>query len=186
MAQCILEWTPGAGTNTLNQTIQYKLTGSTTWITFNTVGPTVYTALITGIQDNKVYDFRIIDNCSTGGPTASAVIKGIKFICPTVTLSPSFDTAQFDFLHAGGDVNKYLVELLNTSNAVIASKPINSPTTNISDLFTGLVPSTSYNIRVTMYAGSSFEYNKTCTAVAFVTTAAPTCNAPTAVTATIS
>lgn len=186
MAQCVLTWTPGAGTNSLNQLIQYKLDTGTTWIDFNTVGPTVATATITGILDNRIYDFRIIDNCSAGGPTASQIIKGVKLLCPTITPTVGYDTLQYSFTHGGGDISKHVVELLNASNAIVASKPHTNASGTISDIFTGLTPDTDYSVRVVVFAGASNEYSKTCTATTFKTTPAPTCNVPTAVVATLS
>ena len=61
MANVHITWTAGAGAT--SQDVQYKLTSSSTWITYSNVGPSVNSANINGLVDSTSYDFRIVTNC---------------------------------------------------------------------------------------------------------------------------
>ncbi len=69
MASIIIIWTPGGGSNVINQTVKRSLSGVNSYSTIGTVGATVATYLDTTALDNTLYDYQIITNCSTGGPT---------------------------------------------------------------------------------------------------------------------
>src|SRR3982751_5140877 len=146
MAQAILNWSPGGGTNSTGQTIQYKLSTTSTWTDFQTVAPTVSTATITGLQDNVIYDFRVVDNCSDGGPTPSPPFQGVTITCPTVTYTDAPTTITYSFAHLGGDITRYIVQLLNASNAILDTRTHNVPSGTLSGTFVGLTPSTNYQV----------------------------------------
>ena len=185
--QSVISWTPAGGSNSVNQTVQYKATTSATWITFGNVASGVSTATITGLVNNTKYDFQVIDNCSVGGPTASTAAHGLQFACPTVTLTPTYNSVQFDFTLSGiGDISKIDVQLLATDNTtVLATQTITGPTnTAYTKIFTGLSASTTYNGRLIQYADTSYTGN--CASQSTTTAVTPACVAPTNVTAVLS
>ena len=59
-----LTWTPGAGST--SQTVQYKLATASTWTTFSSELGTATTATVTGLSDNLIYDFKILNYCYDG------------------------------------------------------------------------------------------------------------------------
>jgi hypothetical protein len=184
MSNAVIQWTPAGGANSLSQDVKYKKKSDAGFTLFGNVGPGVNTATITGLLDNVVYQFMVSNVCAYGGPTPSAQYEGVLFTCPAVNMTPSHNLVSYNFTHLGGDIDKYVVELLNASGSgVIATNQHTAPSGTISGSFTGLNPSTAYKIRVTVYAGT---YSKICPANDFSTAAAPVCDAPTNVTATLS
>lgn len=185
--QSVINWTPAGGSNSVNQTVQYKATTSATWISFGTVAAGIATATITGLVNNTKYDFQILDNCSVGGPTASIAAHGLQFACPTVTLTPTYNSVQFDFTLTGiGDITKIDVQLLTSDNTTVAgTQTITGPTNSAyTKTFTGLSASTTYYGRLIQYADTSYTGN--CASQSTTTAVTPACIAPTNVTATLS
>lgn len=191
MATANLVWTPAGGGNSLSQTVQYKLAPSGVWIDHSTVGVAASTATINSLLDNTLYQFRIINNCSVGGPTPGTLDERVKFICPNVSITPSHASATFSFTHVGGNISKYTIDLLDSTGlSVMGSIVVNAPSGVVSDSFYGLTPSTLYKIRVTMeISGVTNQValkSNICTSVDFSTIAAPICPAPSSVVATMS
>jgi hypothetical protein len=189
MAQATLNWTPAGGPNSVSQDVQFKTLAAGTFTQHSNVGPTVNNALITGLTDNVIHQFRIINNCSVGGPTNSGLDEDIKFTCPVVNTTPDHDSVEYSFTHLGGDVNAYDVQLLDAAGTtVIATNPHASPAGTVTGNFTGLTASTNYNIRVIPKAsGTLGNYSKTnCALTAFSTAATPACAAPTNINAVLS
>lgn len=175
-----LVWTPASGGGT--QTIQFQVYGSSTWITYQTVGPTISSLGITGLNYNTLYNFRIVNNCPTGSTT---VLQGsdIKITCPTLLLTPSDTNVSIQFFGLGGSIDTYTVNLLNAnSTAILQTNTLSQPFGSmVTTTFSGLTAITTYNIQV---IPSSLTYsNSTCTTVAMMTTNTPTCPAPTGLTA---
>lgn len=184
-ASATLNWTPAGGTNSLGQDVQYKVRTSSTWITFSSVGPYISSAVITGLVDNTLYDFRIVNDCAFGGPAPTNLTSNIKFVCPVVTITPTYNQISVSFTAQGASIDRYVIELLNGAGTAVLStidKP--SPSGTVSGTFTSLPAATAYKVRVTMYATADFSNQ--CLATAVSTTAAPTCGIPTGVTATMS
>lgn len=176
-----LTWTAGGGATT--QTVQYKLASASSWTTHETVAGNIATSNITGLEDNKIYDFKIITNCAGGTPTGSTPVQQIKITCPSVSTTPSDTTIAYSFAELGGSITAYSVKLFNSAGDTEISSQTPTGTTTRSGTFTGLTASTGYKIRVIITAGS---FTKTdCTMVSVSTTATPACNAPTNVSASI-
>ena len=176
-----LNWTPGAGSST--QDVDYKLNSAGSWtsaVTGLLAATTTYT--INGLLDNLIYNFRIITNCSGGTPAASSTVSQINIICPTVTTTATDTTVTYSFPPIGGDVTAYTVALLNAAGDTVLSTQTPAITTPVTGTFTGLTASTTYNVRVTATAGT---FSKVCPLNAVVTSATPSCNPPTGVTATL-
>lgn len=176
-----LTWTAGSGAS--SQDVQYKLASASTWTTHENVAGNVTTSTITGLQDNLIYDFRVITNCPGGTPSPSTTTQQIKIICPTVTTTPSDTTVAYSFPELGGSITSYTAFLFDSSGVVTLGSQTPTGTTTRSGTFTGLQPSTAYKVRIVIFAGSFSKAD--CPFVDVTTTATPVCNAPTNVTATI-
>lgn len=182
-----LTWNAPGGSNSLNQTIRYRKIGTSTWTNFATLGPTANTSTITGLDDLYIYEFQVVNNCTVGGPSQGISDFKIKILCPTVTFTNTFNSITYSFSHLGGDVSKYVIDLMDSSgSSIIATQVKTSPSGTITDLFAGLTGSTNYAVRITVYAGSTYTFTKVCPNTIVTTAATPTCDAPTAVVATIS
>ena len=188
MASSTITWVPAGGTNSLSQTVQYKLKLDSVWTTSSTVAAGVATATVSGLVANTLYDFRIVDNCAVGGAIPSASVTQILFICPEVTLTPTFEAVTVAFANLYADISKYVIQLFSADGStLLGTIPITDITpSTFSNIFTGLAASTSYNIRVTIYAGSTFMYNHICPMTLFATGTAPICGVPGSVTAVMS
>lgn len=181
-----LNWTPGAGAS--SQIIRYKLasvsaTPDSNWTVHATVSGTASTATITGLSDNLIYDFQILTECPGGTPSGSSVIKQIKIICPTVTVTKTSSTVSYSFPALGGSVTAYTVKLFDASGTSEIASQTPSGTNPLTGTFTGLTANTLYKIRVLINAGT---FEKTdCALVDVTTNETPVCNAPTGLTATV-
>lgn len=178
MASFDLSWTPVGGANSTGQQVQYKESDASSWEVATTLGASANSYTVSGLLDNVIYDFRIVNLCAYGGPAPGASFEIADLICPTVSKTPTYNGVSFSFPHpTGTDLTEYKVDLMNgAGTTVLAFKNIVPVTSPVTDSFTGLSASTSYNLRVTVKAGS---YSKVCPLVSFSTTALPTCSAPT-------
>ena len=176
-----LSWSIGAGAT--SQNVQYKLSSSPTWITFSTVGGSATKETVTGLQDNLLYNFRIVTQCGGGTPAPSTVITKINIVCPTVTVTSTSTTVSYSFSEIGGDVDGYVVKLFNTAGTVEVGSSTPTGTATRTGTFTGLTASSVYKVRVIPSAGT---ITKTDCAFTNATTAAPpVCSIPTNVVATL-
>lgn len=169
-----LIWVPAAGGGT--QTIQFKARNTTAWINYTTVGPTVSSLGITGLNYNTLYDFRVINNCPTGSTT---VVTGsdVKIQCVAVNVTPSDTTASVQFFDLMGTIDTYAVNLLDAAAAnIVATNTLTAPfPASVATTFTGLSPLTTYNIQI---IPSTFGIsNSSCATVSFKTSNTPTCPA---------
>lgn len=188
MASALLTWTAPGGSNSVSQDVQYKLASSSTWTTFENVGPTIATSTVTGLSNNLLYNFRINNVCSVGGTSSSTPTEQINLTCPSATVTNTYNSVSFSFSHLGGSISSYVVELMDsTGTSVIGTKNITSPSGTVADTFsTGVSASTTYQVRITVNAAGTTTHTKVCSLISTTTPAAPTCNAPTGVTAVIS
>lgn len=176
-----LSWTIGVGAT--SQNVQYKLSTSSTWITFSTVAGSTTTETVTGLNDNLLYNFRIISICSGGQPAPSAVVTKINIICPSVTTTVTSTTISYSFNEIGGDINSYVVKLFNSAGTAEVTTSTPTGTTTRTGTITGLVASSTYKLRVVPTAGSITKTD--CPFVNVTTAAPPVCSIPTNVVATL-
>jgi hypothetical protein len=178
MATATINWAPDSGFDSQDQGVYFKTMQASDWTLFSTVDATTNTAVINGLSDNVIYQFRITNNCVFGYEANSDIVETINMTCPAVTLDPTIDTVDFSFSHSGGDISRYTVDLLNASDAVIASSDFPSPGATVSGTFSGLTPVTTYKVRVTVFAAGVYvpSFSKVCTPDP-ITTDAVVCNA---------
>lgn len=175
-----LNWTTGGGA--ASQDVQYKLATDSVWITHTSVAGNVISAPINGLQDNLIYDFRVITNCSGGSPAPSMSTQQINIISPAVTTTVTDSTVSYSFTNVGGSTTGYTVHLLDSAGTSVLQTQSPSISATVSGTFTGLTASTQYRVRVTTVAG---VFNKQGVAVIATTDVTPVCNIPTGVTAVL-
>lgn len=176
-----ISWSIGAGAT--SQSVQYKLSTSTTWTTFTSVSGTTTSATITGLSDNLIYDFRIVTYCSGGTPAPSSTIQKISITCPTVTTTTTDTTVAYSFSEVGGDVTSYLVKLYNSDGTTEVTTSTPTGTSTRTGTISGLSASTTYKLRVIPTAGTITKTD--CAFKTVTTTAPPVCSIPTDVVATL-
>jgi hypothetical protein len=180
MASFDLSWVPAGSLISVSQQVQYKEAASSTWLVAATLSASTEVYIVDGLTDNTIYDFRIVTDCAFGGPTPSAPFQIIDFVCPEVTITPTFELMGFSFVHLGGSITEYQVDLLDdTGEEVLDTKIFSSPSGTIVDSFTGLDPDTSYGLGITLTAG---VYLEQCPVETFSTAAVPSCMVPSNVT----
>lgn len=69
MATIIVTWTAGGGTNVVNQIVRRSISGANSYSILATVGATTTSYTDNTAANNTLYDYQIITNCNTGGPT---------------------------------------------------------------------------------------------------------------------
>lgn len=176
-----LNWTAGGGAS--SQDVQYKLASGVTWTTHENVAGSTATSTINGLQDNLIYDFRVITNCAGGTPSASTATQQIKITCPTVSTTPSDTSIAYSFPENGGSITGYTVKLFNSAGTTELASQTPTGTTTRSGTFSGLTQSTAYKIRVIITAGSFTKSD--CVFVDTTTTVTPVCNPPTGLSAAL-
>lgn len=178
-----LTWTPAAGGGT--QTVQFQIEGSSTWISYSTVGPTINNLGVTGLNYNTLYNFRVINNCPTGS-TTQVVGQSYVIQCVTPVITPSSSSAQVQFFNLGGTIDTYTVNLLNASSlAILFSNVLVGPfPASLNTSFVGLTALTSYAVQI---IPSTFGIsNNSCTTVSFTTTNTPVVPPPAGLAVTFS
>lgn len=157
-----LTWVPNGGLNVVNQQVEYRVLSTQSWTLHSTVAPNITTASITGLDNNKIYEFRIVTNCNIGADGYSNIGEKIEITCPVVTVTDvSPTTVQVQFTHLGGSISQYDVDLLNSGNSVVQSQAITNPVGLITVTFSGLSAATNYFIRIKPQAtGNLATYHK--------------------------
>lgn len=179
-----LNWSLDTNSNNQNQIVQYKLNTAANYTTATSVNSITTTYSISGLNKNSIYNFQIVNNCSSGGPSPSTAVNAIEFTCPTVNLTSTSSTVTYSFINLGGSIDTYVVTLLDsTGTNVIQTKNVTQPFSNtITDSFSGLSATTGYQVQVTVKAG---QFNKNCAAQTITTSAIPACPSISNFTATI-
>lgn len=112
--------------------------------------------------NNTLYVYKAISNCGGSPPSTPFITYDFANItCPSLTLTPTSSEIGYSFTHVGGQVDKYVVHLFDSTGTTLLQTAQHTPAfpTPVTGAFTGLTASTSYRIRVTVYIGT---YTKTC------------------------
>lgn len=179
-----LTWIAASGVNVIDQAVQYKLRTASAWTTATTLSAGATANTINGLNPNVIYDFRILTNCSVGGPTPSSINSNIQTTCPAVTLTPTTTGISYSFSNVGGSVTQYKLELLNnTGTSVLQTKTESAPfASTVTNTFTGLTQGTNYQVRITVIAQ---EFSRGCNPQAISTSVPESCPTPTGLTGTV-
>lgn len=169
-----LTWVLDSNANNGPEIVQYKLASVSNWTTATTlpIGSTSYS--ISGLNQNRIYNFQVINNCSVGGPSPSTVLTSIEQTCPTVALGSTSNSVSYSFPNLGGDISSYVVTLFDsTGTTVIQTQTQNPPfASTITSPFNGLTANTAYQVQMVVNAGT---FSKTCGAQTITTQVVPTC-----------
>lgn len=164
MSQFTLIWNNSAllvSSNALTQTAEYRyrLVGGAYISTgFSPTNPLAKAATTTDsptLDDNKVIQFKIQTDCTTGGPSDNdnglqEVINFIEII-PTITKTDT--TANITIDATGTDITKARLTLRKASdNSIVDQIIVNKVSNNIIRPITGLSYSTNYYWQVEFYA----------------------------------
>lgn len=182
MTTITLNWVAAGGVNTTGQEIQYRKKGVSAWTSFQNVAPNVNTITITSLDDNFLYEFRILSKCSYGGPTESAIVTQGKITCPELAFTPEYNSISFALNHLGGHIDKYVVDSISPSGTVMNTWTFTEMNPVLTGQATPVEPLTTYRFRVTVYAGT---VSKVCPIQEITTPEPPTCDPPINVIATL-
>ncbi len=146
-----LTWVPfpDLGLSGGDQSVEYRVLGITPWTIHSNVSAVTNSAIITGLNSNEIYEFRVVSKCGYGNPVSSDIKEKIEFTCPVVAIVDTTPTTvQYSFTHLGGSIDRYDVDILDSGNSVVDSNVHTSPSGTITGTFTGLSAATTYTIRV--------------------------------------
>lgn len=184
MATINLSWTPAGGATSTGQTVQRKLASSGTWTDLATgLSASANSYADTTASDNTLYDYRILNICSVGGPTPGSTVQADKIICPTITLANpqtgEQDTITWTVAATSGDVNITEV-LIIKGGTTLETNPVNSQGPASGTYDTGLDFGSTYTVRAVLSDG---VFTQNCENTITIGSA-PGCGAPTNLTAT--
>ena len=206
MAQFKFDWNNDsveASSNSTGQVASYRVKASPAgaWLTdgftpANTLPKTASTTTTKTLVNNTVYQFKVDNICTSGGPIANdnGIQEGIEFAC----LDPDVD--EFTFSSAtfrltglpqgtGGIAKAKIWLKLASNNTVVAGTPItvNAVAGVIETTVNGLDDNTNYYWEYEIYAtvkgvsvkSSDANYiGQVCGAYPILTAAEPVCNIP--------
>lgn len=154
-----LNWTPSITGNVTAQRAskRKKAVGgafdTTGFTPANNMGTGVSSATTT-VLNNIIYEFKIENLCTTGGPTLNnnGIIEQIKFACILPAITRTSTTININISLVGLDITKVRYVLKKQSDSsTIATHTINKVSDNVPDTFTGLDPATGYYFTIEMY-----------------------------------
>lgn len=159
MATAHLTWTPASG---LNQDIKYKRLIDDSYTLFSNVSSATTSIDVTGLDDNIVYDFIVVNKCIAGYETPASPQMAALVTCPILNTDQAALSLTVSFSGLGGDISAYDVEIYEMpAETLVNSNTITSLTSTMSQTFTNLSANTYYKIKVIPRIGSAFQ-NNTC------------------------
>lgn len=199
MAQFLLQWDNadviGSG-NSLNQRASVRRkTPVGAWVTAgfspaNDLATSVISATTPVLLDNVIYQFKIENICTAGGPTLNdnGIREAIQFGCiaPVLVNTDSSSTATVDLTNLDITRIRFILRRLS-DNAIISSTNVTKVGNSAVSSVTGLAPSTDYYWTLELYSiiegveviSSDSEYiGNVCGNYGFTTSAPLACVAP--------
>lgn len=188
MANFTINWTPPGPLNCISQTVQYRdvsLGGS--WEFYISVGPSVGTTTVLALDDNTIYEFRIVNECIYGGTVPSdTTIDGYKIICPVLTVVPAYSVLDGYTVTVNWSVptgvflyTTYDFYLMDSTGVSVIDSQLGETTVSPSVqsfIFSGLTAATTYQIHVDVNLDTFIKTD--CLNKTFTTAAAVVCNTP--------
>ena len=146
-----LTWTaPSTGGPLVNYLVQYRVTGTTTWLTSASV--TTPARTVTGLSGGTPYEFQVTavgpDASSTPVTTSATPITPAPGAVTSLVATPQDNAVALSWTapSTGGPVATYLVEYRATGTATwLTSASVTTTTAQV----TGLTGGTPYDLRVT-------------------------------------
>ena len=100
--------------------------------------------------------FCATDGSDTCSDTVLSTVTGVVPCPAAITMSAiSTTSATVSFVNLIGLTAVYTIDILDSSNVLVATFVQNSPGANVSHNFTGLIPGTNYTTRVTVAKGGT-------------------------------
>lgn len=173
MADFEIQWTQPVST-TYKQEIYLRLRYTSEWSLISEVEGDVFYYTITGLLENKIYEYKIKTYCLGSTPGESVVKSFIKINCPTFTTSnitlKCDRTFDYTFLALGQDIDAYDVVLLNNAGTELSRQNKTTPLavgSSITGTFSSLQAETIYKIKIEPKAD---EFTRTTCGIVTVTT----------------
>ncbi len=136
---------------------------------------------------NTASDFTFtLESCLTNGTNtcSKTTIKSVPNSsgCPVISTNSDSTNISYSFSNTGSIGTNYNVDLLNeTGSTVLSSQTLISNGSILSGSFTGLIPATNYNLRITILIGNT---QSVCSLIG-ISTVQINCNMPINVTASL-
>lgn len=166
-------------TGTLYIKIKYRLSGDSTWTSYNI--PTSGTTYSFSGTNNRLYDIQVVNVNGSDNP-ASAIGQTIGFSDPSPTISPTNVSVGYTFDNLSSDIDTYTVVIATFDSPGVPLETHILPATDpVTDTFTGLTPLTKYYMTITPAAN---QFSETFT-YTFTTEEVASCAQPASVTATL-
>ena len=106
---------------------------------------------------NVLVEFSVTDGADTCTANQSNVVPGL-IPCPTPVTSNITQTGvDVSFVNQIGATAVYIIDILDNNGVVAATYTINNPGNSVSHSFTGLSPSTTYTVRLTVEYGGQTQ-----------------------------
>tara|TARA_R100001509_G_scaffold26687_2_gene13951 strand:+ start:2797 stop:5025 length:2229 start_codon:yes stop_codon:yes gene_type:complete len=106
---------------------------------------------------NVLVEFSVTDGADTCTANQSNVVPGL-IPCPTpVTSNVTQTGVDVSFVNQIGATAVYIIDILDNNGVVAATYTINNPGNSVSHSFTGLSPSTTYTVRLTVEYGGQTQ-----------------------------
>lgn len=184
MATINLSWTPDNGPTSVSQTVQRKLASGSTWADLATgLATTDNSYSDTTAVDNTLYDYRVLNVCSAGGPTASGTVQADKLVCPAITTSLTSgeeDVITWSVAATTNDAVIATILIIDGGGTTVETNTVNAATAQSGTYDTGQDYGATYTVRVNITDG---VFSKVCDQTVTIGTA-PECGAPTGLSAT--
>lgn len=150
-----LTWPQPTGSAPMNYLVQYRVTGTSTWLTFGSSPTTSDT--VTGLTPSTSYDFQVqaSNGAGTGTFSPALTVSTIATVpAPGQVVGVSLGSASGNTLQAtwqapttGGSPTSYTVQFKKATDSVYTSLPaVAAPGLTLQ--LTGLAPATQYNVQV--------------------------------------
>lgn len=184
-ANFYLQWSVNNFSGTTGYKVLYKLYQDSLWNTFLTSGTTngnTVSTLLSGLLEDRIYDWQIVNLSQTLGNPTSTIGQICEITDPSPALSVTNTTIAYSFSNLSVDITGYVATLtLYTDPSTIIATHQLSVQSTITDTFTGLQPLTSYYLNITSVA-NQFTRKFTYT---FSTSAIATCSQPLSVSSSL-
>ena len=175
----VLNWTAAGGANSTGQQVQRSAFGAGSWSTLATLNATATTYTDNTAIVDVVYDYRIVNICSVGGPTASGTDDIVEITCVSLNAEASGLIIAGSYGEIFNETQWFRFDILDEGGTTVIQSgtvPSGQDPGDYSFTDAGIDYNTNYIVRATLTAPNGAT--KKCD-VSVSTGAAPTCDAPT-------